>query len=339
MSSLPVNQLRTNSKRLDLGDAKVFHLPNWNTLSHPERLRVLRQIAMMRARDPSIAKLAVSIFKDNKVQPRDYRRQAEVLLKWVQNPKNVYYVNEPGERLQDPIHTIKIGHGDCDDQALLLTCLFESVGLPWKYVLSGRNANGEKVRHIEGEKIEPNTKWSHIYCMVGTPPFNPNEWYFCETTVVGVPLGWDVVSGDHSYLPEMVKSKGGPPQIMVPGPANGRYRPAPLPPKAQQSPAYAMALGGYGDVDPVGSQVGGQVGYEAKEIIEKEVKSEAKYVMGWAIFSGVAISLSVSLLMQWINGEGYWKGSDHLFRRWGKSTEQLATKSRLFVSPFTPKKF
>ena len=60
---MPVKQLRTGAKEMDLGDAKVFHLPDWNKLSHPQRLAVLRQIAMMRARDPRIAKLAVSIFK------------------------------------------------------------------------------------------------------------------------------------------------------------------------------------------------------------------------------------------------------------------------------------
>jgi hypothetical protein len=325
---------------LDLGDAKVFHLPNWQTLSHPERLRVLRQISMMRARDPRIAKLAVSIFKANGIQPRDYKRQAEALLKWVQNPKNVFYVNEPGERLQDPIHTIKIGHGDCDDQALLLTCLFESVGLPWKFVLSGRNSAGQKVRHVEGETPDPTARWAHIYCMVGTPPFSPTEWWYCETTVIGVPLGWDVVSGDHSYLPEMVKSKGGKPQIMQVGPADSRFQPSPIPSGAV-SPAYALAYGdlGYGDVDPAGAEIGGQLSAQTQEIVKKEVSAETMKALHVAILTGVVVSVSTSMVMQWINGEGFWKGAGHLFHRWGKATEQLATRSRLFASPFTPRKF
>jgi hypothetical protein len=38
---------------------------------------------------------------------------------------------------------------------------------------------------------------------VGTPPFKATKWYFCEPTVQNVPLGWDVIDGDHSMLPEM----------------------------------------------------------------------------------------------------------------------------------------
>jgi hypothetical protein len=331
--SLPVNKLKTNAKQLDLGDSRVFHLPNWNNLSHPERLAVMRQIAMMRGRDPRIAKLAVSIIKKSGAKPREYEKQAASLLKWVQDPRNVYYVNEPGERLQDPLHTIKIGHGDCDDQSLLLTCLFESIGLPWKYVLSGRSGVGKKVRHIEGGKVEPDTRWSHIYCMVGTPPFSPNRWYFCETTVIGVPLGWDVIEGDHSYLPEMAKTKGGPAQIMIPRPANSRFRAAALPPADQRSPAYMEAMAGLAgayDVDPYGLEVGAQLSTATKQEIEKEVAKDTKSALRTAILTGVAVSVCTSIIMQYINGEGFWKGSGHFIDRWSQRASDLATQSRLF---------
>ena len=648
MSRLPVHKLRTNTQKLDLGDAQVIHLPNWNALSHPERLGVMRQISMMRGRDPRIAKLAVSIFKASNIQPREYAKQAASLLAWVQNPKNVFYVNEPGERLQDPIHTIKVGHGDCfaentlvlredmtyvkiqdvqvgsriwgrdrwstivnfwdkgtlpvteidlnngstlrltenhkvyvlscplhgaqcpdllgscqncasrkfsweritvaeltekmvilqpefiereevadldadtswligayvaegwaensrimisgkdghwkeqtkhrvksicdqkgwatrwnakyiaindinavqlvagcgsgavnkvltpeilqtadldsldvglrldssqntrgegwtygttslqlalqyrtlqrmlgrstswrkvvdhggfgknpiyrvgvrnpknnndrrlkvkairrhvesvpcydiatddhyvylpeadctvsncDDQSLLLTCLFESVGLPWKFVLSGRDAQGNKVRYIEGEKVPPGSKWSHIYCMVGTPPFQPSEWYFCETTVVGVPLGWDVISGDHSYLPEMAKSKTGKPQIMVPGPANGRYRPSPLPPAANRSPAYQEAMGGLGDLGD-NSSLGCQASNVAQAAAQV-IKQDWKAIAATAIIGAIASNLA----LQYFNGEGVFAGGGHFFTRWGTRLSNVAQNSKLF---------
>jgi hypothetical protein len=347
VSKLPVHELHTNAKKLDLGDSQVFHLPNWHSLSHPERLAVMRQIAMMRGRDPRIAKLAVSIFRSASAGPRDYQRQAAALLKWVQDPKNVYYVNEPGERLQDPLHTIKIGHGDCDDQSLLLCCLFESVGLPWKLVLSGRNSKGDKVRHIEGTRVQTDVKWSHIYCMVGTPPFKPNRWYFCETTIVGVPLGWDVIDGDHSYLPEMAKTRSGPPQLAKPLPANGRFRPTPLPPEEQRSPAYAES---YGSADVVGSEVAGylaQAAYEideeirkasseVKEVVDSELEraglteAQVKKTLKTAVLTGVIVSVTTSLVLQFINGEGLGKGTGHIFDRWSEKASFVATKSRLF---------
>lgn len=335
MSKLPVKQLRTGAKEMDLGDAKVFHLPDWNKLSHPQRLAVLRQIAMMRARDPRIAKLAVSIFKASGVQPRKYDQQAAALLQWVQNPKNVYYVNEAGERLQDPIHTIKIGHGDCDDQVLLLTCLFESVGLPWKLVLSGTGPSG-KVRYIEGEKVPSGVRWTHIYCMVGTPAFNPTTWYFCETTIQGVPLGWDVISGDHSYLPEMGGAKGAAVRVVTPNPAPHHHKPAPLPPKSRQSPAYSVAYSGafsdaygsaygspYGGAADVASGlVGGTVGgYMADEVLDDGLDRKPSGgidVRRWAeaIATGVLVSVATQLALDHIRGTGLWAGKGTVFQRW-----------------------
>lgn len=249
MSRLPVEQLGAKANEIELGDAKAFHLPEWGSMSHPERLAFMRQISMMRGRDPRIAKLAVSILRQYGAGPRQYDRQAAALLKWVQDPKNVFYVNEPGERLQDPIHTIKVGHGDCDDQVILLASLYESVGLPWRFVLSGRAKGGDKLRHIEGDPIPSDVRWTHIYLCVGTPPFNPTRWYFAETTIVGVPLGWDVVSGDHSYLPEMSNS-GEQARFRIPGPAPVGFKPGPAPDAAHRSPAYEAALAdALGDVD------------------------------------------------------------------------------------------
>ena len=133
LSRLPVEQLPARLKALDLAGTEVHHLPDWKGYEDPKRLAIIRHIAMMRGRDPRIASLAVDIIKKAKAKPRQYKKQAAALLKWVQDPKNIYYVNEPGERLQDPIFTIKQGWGDCDDQVMVLCALFESIrgqGLP-----------------------------------------------------------------------------------------------------------------------------------------------------------------------------------------------------------------
>jgi hypothetical protein len=311
---LPVHKLRTNANELNLGSAKVYHLPDWHSLSHPERLVVMRQIAAMRGRDPRIAKLALKIIRSSGAQPRQYEKQAAALLKWVQDPKNCYYVNEPGERLQDPIYTLRVKHGDCDDMVLLLCSLFESVNLPWKQVLSGRGHNGEKIRYIEGQPIPPAKAWAHIYCMVGTPPFQPNRWYFCEPTVQGVPLGWDVIDGDHRFLPEMAKRKRGGRQVVMPSPTAPRWhKPAKLPPPNKQSPAYAMAYGAIPN-SSVSSAIGASIATEMEDRKKGAVNWQA---IGLAVFTGVAVSVGTQLTLDWIRGKGMWEGRGTIGQRWG----------------------
>lgn len=304
MARLAVRQVKPNAKALNLGNAKVYHLPDWHKLSHPQRLRVIRKIAMQRGRDPRIAQLAVSIIKDAGIQPRNYIGQADAILRWVQDPKNIYYVNEPGERLQDPIYTIKQGHADCDDQVLVLCALFESVGLPWKLVLSGRNARG-KIRHIEGQQVFPGTRWTHIYCMVGDRPFRPSTWYFAEPTVHGVPLGWDVVSGDHRYLPEMAKPTKGPARIAPSPMAAPGHVPAALPPAGRRSPAYDAAYGSA--LIPIA------VGASVAEEVEADDKDGVNWrKLGAAIFTGVAVSVGTTLVLDWVKGKDLWADSGSL---------------------------
>jgi transglutaminase-like putative cysteine protease len=310
---------------MDLGTAKTYHLPDWHTLSHPQRLKVIRQIAMMRGRDPRIARLAVSILRKAGTRPRQYERQAAALLKWVQDPKNCYYVNEPGERLQDPIYTIEAKHGDCDDQVLLLCSFFESLGMPWRLCLSGRGPNGEKLRYVEGADVPGGAQWVHIYCMVGTPPFKPTHWYFCECTIEKVPLGWDVLSGDKAYLPEMKKRTG--PTRMIGAPrASPGFRPASVPPKRNISPAYAEAYGGGAirNTSALISAVSGAVG--------EETGSSSGGVewqkIGAAVMTGVAVSVFAQLALDWVRGKGVWEGSGSIAQRVEKPSEHIG-KSRL----------
>lgn len=317
MSRLPVHQLKTNAKEIKLEEGqKVYHLPDWNRLSHPERLAVLRQIAMMRGRDPRIAKLVVSILKKARARPRQYKDQAAALLKWVQDPKNIYYVNEPGERLGDPIYTIQVGHGDCDDQILVLTCFFESINLPWRLVLSGRDARtGNKVRYIEGAAVPPHVTWTHIYAMVGDKPFSPDHWYFCEPTVEGVPLGWDVIDGDHRYLPEMTR-RNSKPMIAGAPPAPLGHRPASLPPPEHRSPAYLSGA------------VGASVGAALAETVEQEGKLDWNKI-STAILTGVAVSVSTQLILDWVRGTGMWEDKGPITRRVSSTFSSLAAESSL----------
>ena len=181
----------------------TLHLPAWRSKDDGARMQALRQIVISSGRDPRLATLSVQILKNAGVKPRDYRGQAAALLLWVQ--KNIYYVNEPGERLQDPLYTLRVRYGDCDDMVILLATFYETIRLPWKFVLSGPNKSGKLIRWVEGDP-KKNARWSHIYLIVGSPPFKPTKWEFAEPTL-NVPLGWDIVQVKHaqgrSPLPEL----------------------------------------------------------------------------------------------------------------------------------------
>jgi hypothetical protein len=318
---LPVKQMISSSKELNLKGAQVFHLPDWDKLTHPERLALMRQISMARGRDPRIVNKALAIIRKAGVQPREYEKQAASLLAWVQNPKNVYYVNEAGERLQDPIYTLNVKIADCDDMVLLLCALFESIGLPWKYVLSGRDAQGNKIRYIEGEPVPPGCVWTHIYCMVGTPPFRPTMWFFCEPTLQKVPLGWDVVDGDASYLPEMSNRHRGAPMLARPGKAPVGFKPPRIPTGKHRSPAYDMA---YGDAYGVASYAANNsasgtsmaIGAGVAESVE-QTKNKSIYwsQLAVGIFTGVAVSVGTTMVLNWIHGKGLWEGRGTILDR------------------------
>lgn len=183
-----------------LDQPQVFRVGGWETMGDARRVAFIRRIVTDCGRDPRIRELAVDIVRNAGAQPRDYKGQAAALLRWVQ--ENIYYVNEPDEQLQDPMYTLRVKHGDCDDEAILLCALAQSIRLPNALVISGTDRQGRMVRWIEGERIAPrrDVRWAHIYVALGWPPFQPQQWAFAEPTAK-VPFGWDVVQARAGTVP------------------------------------------------------------------------------------------------------------------------------------------
>jgi len=193
-------------ERVDLRGPDVYHMPSWKTMSDPQRIKVLRGIVLEYGRDPRVAEVANRVLTQAGVPARDYKRQAAVLLDWVQ--RNVAYRNEPGERLQSPEYTLRQRFGDCDDLAILLASLYETVRLPWRMVLSGTHKRTRQtVRWVEGTPFPEGVDWAHIYVCVGRPTFRPTRWSFAEPSLKGAKLGWDVVAarqrGEKIPVPEL----------------------------------------------------------------------------------------------------------------------------------------
>ena len=208
-----------HARNVNLAGPQVYHLPRWRRYGDKKRIAALRKIALSEGQDPRIRYLASQIIQGSPTAwtkatppaaaaPRDYGRQAELLLRWVQH--HVYYVNEPGEQLQSPEYTLRAGMGDCDCVSILLAALLQSVALPWRFVLSGYRPDGVAVRWIEGTPQPKGVKWKHIYVMVGWPPGRPSTWRLAEPSAKK-PLGWDVVqaqqNGEPGFMPEMKASR------------------------------------------------------------------------------------------------------------------------------------
>lgn len=173
---------------------RLHEIVGWDTWPMEKRVAFLRDIVEDTSKDPAIVKKATSILTEAGVAVRDHRAAWGALLKWVQT--NIRYENEWGERVQSPQYTLSHPQAgaDCDDLAVLLAALGNSLRLPWKFTLSGRSHVGEKIRWVEGEGRCPrNADWSHIYLCVGWPPFRPTQWVFAEPTLK-VALGWDTMS-------------------------------------------------------------------------------------------------------------------------------------------------
>lgn len=71
-----------------------------------------------------------------------YAKEARLIQKWVR--ENIRYVRDVNgiETIQTPEATLEIGQGDCDDQAILVAALLESIGHPTRFraIAAGTNS-------------------------------------------------------------------------------------------------------------------------------------------------------------------------------------------------------
>lgn len=100
------------------GTERLFEIPGWGTMGPVRRVKVLRELVEEYCKDPQLAVFVVGKVLAGRAPPREYQRQAALILRWVQ--QNVYYVNEPDERIQSPWKTIEWGLGDCFAEGTLV---------------------------------------------------------------------------------------------------------------------------------------------------------------------------------------------------------------------------
>ena len=91
--------------------------------------------------------------------------------------KNVRYTRDTYNKdlFQHPARTLQFGGGDCDDAAITLGAMLQSVGYP------------VRLRVI---RTKDSPEWNHIYLLVGMPPKDPKRWISLDGSV-NQPAGWE----------------------------------------------------------------------------------------------------------------------------------------------------
>lgn len=140
-------------------------------------LKIMKKLARdsIRASNQTIRAKALEIFNLAGLRSRQWVPEVQALQRFVQN--NIRYVRDPVdvELVQTPEVTLKLGTGDCDDQATLLGAMLEATGHPSRLVAVG--VNGGPFSHVLVE-----TKVSSNWVPVETILKKPMGWFPPDAT-------------------------------------------------------------------------------------------------------------------------------------------------------------
>ena len=130
-------------------------------------LNAMRRMVKRAKKSRNIRELAMRI-----VQPipnKDWAGEIRAIQQWVQH--NIRYTRDIAgvETLQSPEHTVRLRAGDCDDHAMLVAALLQSIYHPARFRAIGKTHNS--------------------FCHVYVETKIANKWFSVETTEP-VNLGW-----------------------------------------------------------------------------------------------------------------------------------------------------
>ena len=137
-------------------------------------LKLMSDLIKRYKKDPVIRELALRLV--SKLPNKKWLREISAIQRFVKN--NIRYTRDIHgvETIQSPIQTLRLRAGDCDDHAILVAALLESIGHPTR---------------IKAVGFMPGS-----YCHVLTESKVAGKWVSVETTEP-VKLGW---------LPKGIKS-------------------------------------------------------------------------------------------------------------------------------------
>ena len=135
-----------------------------------DTLNIMRRLVKAGRKNPLIRQTALDVVRP--VDERNWKGEIIALQEFVK--KRVRYTRDPVdvECVQEPWVTLQQGQGDCDDSAILLASLLETVGHP------------TKLRAISMNPLRKN-QFCHVLVMTRVG----DAWLSAET-ILDVPLGW-----------------------------------------------------------------------------------------------------------------------------------------------------
>jgi transglutaminase-like putative cysteine protease len=120
-------------------------------------------------RHPLIRQLAVEIRQAMRIPGKDFLGEMKAIHRFVRD--YITYVRDVRnvETLQEPPLTLSNRAGDCDDQALLVASLLESIGAPTRFVAMGFDpARPDHYSHVLAE-AQYNNRWIPIETTLERP--------------------------------------------------------------------------------------------------------------------------------------------------------------------------
>lgn len=139
-------------------------------------LRVMTKLVRQFKTDTGIRTLAQQLTRD--LQSKAFSDELRALQNWVRD--RIRYVRDVRgvETVQTPVRTLEVGSGDCDDKAVLLAALLESIGFRTRFRAVG--LNGDTYSHVLAEGYDP----------LQQTPRGRGAWVPLECIVPGAEPGW-----------------------------------------------------------------------------------------------------------------------------------------------------
>ena len=145
-----------------------------------DRIQIISKMIKAGKANPKIRELVSKILHDKSVEEKDWDAEVEAVFEWVR--ENVRYTRDTEglDTYTEPLKTVELAIGDCDDLSILIGSMLGAIGYPFKLKVVSMTGAG----------------WDHVYPLVGMPPFAPTKWIPLDASIE-LPLGSEVVSKEH----------------------------------------------------------------------------------------------------------------------------------------------